>query len=48
VAKHLIASIWRNATPMQATLIFALLIVLVIILLIAFVKIMIPFTYIAI
>ena len=46
--RHLLASIWKNATPLQAALITSLLLVITIILIISVVQVLVPFTYIAI
>tara|TARA_B100000212_G_scaffold342516_1_gene330154 strand:- start:1786 stop:1947 length:162 start_codon:yes stop_codon:yes gene_type:complete len=46
--KHLITSVWKNASPVQAALITAFLIVIVIIVIISVVQVLVPFTYIAI
>jgi hypothetical protein len=46
--KHITASAWKNATPMQAALITAILLAVFVILIISVVQIIVPFTYIAI
>jgi hypothetical protein len=46
--RHLISSVWKNATPLQAALITAFIIVIVIFVLISIVQVLVPFTYIAI
>ena len=46
--KHLIGSVWRNATPVQAALITAFILLIVIVLIISVVQVLVPFTYIAI
>ncbi len=46
--KHLITSVWRNASPLQAAIITAFLIVIIIILIISVVQVLVPFTYVAI
>jgi hypothetical protein len=46
--KHIIISSWKNATPLQAALITAILLAIIVILIISVVQVIIPFTYIAI
>ena len=46
--RHLITSVWKNASPRQAALITAFLVILIIILIISVVQVLVPFTYIAI
>ena len=46
--KHIIQSSWKNATPIQAALITAILLAIIIILIISVVQVIVPFTYIAI
>ena len=46
--KHLIVSVWRNATPTQAALITAFILLIIIVLIISVVQVLVPFTYIAI
>ena len=46
--KHLLISVWKNATPLQAALITAFLILIIIFVVISVVQIIVPFTYIAI
>jgi hypothetical protein len=46
--KHITVSAWKNATPIQAALITAILIATIIILVISIVQVIVPFTYIAI
>jgi len=46
--KHIAASAWKNATPIQAALITAILFVIILILIISVVQAIVPFTYIAI
>ncbi len=46
--KHLIVSVWRNATPIQAALITAFILLIIIVLIISVVQVLVPFTYIAI
>ena len=46
--KHLIVSVWRNASPIQAALITAFILLIIIILIISVVQVLVPFTYIAI
>ena len=46
--RHLINSVWRNASPVQAALITAFILVVLIILIISVVQVLVPFTYIAI
>ncbi len=46
--KHLLVSVWKNATPLQAALITAFLILILIFVIISVVQIIVPFTYIAI
>ncbi len=45
---HLISSTWKNASPFQAALITAFLLVMIVILIISVVQVLVPFTYIAI
>ncbi len=45
---HLIKSVWKNTTPLQAALITALFVVIVLIFIVSVVQILVPFTYIAI
>tara|TARA_Y200000002_G_C22542565_1_gene604656 strand:+ start:514 stop:678 length:165 start_codon:yes stop_codon:yes gene_type:complete len=46
--KHIIVSSWKNATPIQAALITAILLAIIVILIISVVQVIVPFTYIAI
>ena len=46
--KHITVSAWKNASPIQAALITAILLAIVIILIISVVQAIVPFTYIAI
>ncbi len=46
--RHLIISVWGNASPLQAAIITAFLVLLIIILIISVVQVLVPFTYIAI
>ncbi len=46
--KHIIFSAWKNASPIQAALITAILLVIIVILIISVVQVIVPFTYIAI
>ena len=46
--KHIVTSAWRNATPIQAALITAILLAIIVILIISVVQVIVPFTYIAI
>ena len=46
--KHITASAWKNATPIQAALITAILLAILVILIISVVQVIVPFTYIAI
>tara|TARA_B100000965_G_scaffold392027_1_gene401043 strand:- start:52 stop:213 length:162 start_codon:yes stop_codon:yes gene_type:complete len=46
--KHLIVSVWKNATPMQAALITAFILLIIIVLIVSVVQVLVPFTYIAI
>jgi len=46
--KHITLSSWRNATPIQAALITAILLAIILILIISVVQVIVPFTYIAI
>jgi len=46
--KHITVSAWKNATPIQAALITAILLVIIIVLIISVVQVIVPFTYIAI
>ncbi len=46
--KHIIISIWKNTTPIQAALITAILLAIIVILIISVVQVIVPFTYIAI
>ena len=46
--KHITASAWKNATPIQAALITAILFAILVILIISIVQVIVPFTYIAI
>ena len=46
--KHIFLSAWKNATPIQAALITAILLAILVILIISVVQVIVPFTYIAI
>ncbi len=46
--KHIVFSVWKNATPIQAALITAILLAIITILIISVVQAIVPFTYIAI
>ena len=46
--RHLLISVWKNATPLQAALITAFLLLIIIFVIISVVQIIVPFTYIAI
>ena len=46
--KHIILSAWKNATPIQAALITAIILTIIVILIISVVQVIVPFTYIAI
>ena len=46
--KHIFSSLWKNATPVQAALITAIIICILILLIISVVQAIVPFTYIAI
>ena len=46
--KHILVSSWKNATPIQAALITAILLAIILILIISVVQVIVPFTYIAI
>jgi hypothetical protein len=46
--KHIILSSWKNATPMQAALITAIILAIIVILIVSVVQVIVPFTYIAI
>jgi len=46
--KHVLFSAWKNATPIQAALITAILLAVIIILIVSVVQVIVPFTYIAI
>ncbi len=46
--RHIIISAWKNATPIQAALITAILLAIIVILVISVVQVIVPFTYIAI
>jgi hypothetical protein len=46
--KHIVVSAWKNATPIQAALITAILLAIIVILIVSVVQVIVPFTYIAI
>jgi len=46
--RHITASAWKNATPIQAALITAILLLIIVILIVSVVQVIVPFTYIAI
>jgi len=46
--KHITLSAWKNATPIQAALITAILLAIIVILIVSVVQVIVPFTYIAI
>ncbi len=46
--KHILKSVWKNATPIEAALITAVFLAILIIIIVSVVQVLIPFTYIAI
>ncbi len=46
--KHVVLSVWKNASPLQAAIITAFLLIVIVILIVSVVQVIVPFTYIAI
>jgi len=46
--KNLFISIWKDCTPWQAALIISIILLILITLIISFVQVIVPFTYIAV